>query len=65
MTALFYFGVVFMFLHCIAFVICFIGLIILSAMGEEGALRQLMFFLASMVVAGLVALATFALFIGF
>jgi len=33
-----------MVLHGIALVICFIGLVVLSMMGEHGAFRQLMYF---------------------
>lgn len=51
-------------LHAAAFVICLVGLIILTVMGEPGALKQLVFFLICIVVAMVVAVGTIALLVG-
>lgn len=53
-----------MVLHGIAFVICFIGLIILSVMGEKGAFRQLMYFVFCLFLALAVGLGLLSLLFG-
>lgn len=53
-----------MFLHALAVVIALVGLIVLSAMGEPGAFRQLVFLLIGIAVAVVMAAGMLSLLVG-
>lgn len=51
-------------MHILAIVICFVGLIVLSASGERGALRQLMYLVMGAIGALVIGGAVLALLVG-
>lgn len=51
-------------MHIAAFIICFVGLVILSIMGEPGALRQLFFLVAGLIIAAVLGLGMIGLLFG-
>jgi hypothetical protein len=48
-------------MHALAFILCFVGLLILTLLGEEGALFQLLFFIACIAGAVMIAGAVIAI----
>lgn len=53
-----------MLLHGVAIVLCFVGLVFLSVIGEPGALRQLGFFIAGAIIAAALGLGMISLLFG-
>ena len=53
-----------MILHGLAIVLCFVGLVVLSLLGEPGALRQLVYFVVCVIVALLMGAGMLSLFFG-